>query len=165
MRAITAIVVHDEEEPFTDLKRRLARLDIPSLQMRIFVETKYFLKRPHEPAPIFTAVTLPDGNWADVLEAAKNATPPCPVIVVSRFVDLNLYLEALQNEKGRSVRVYGDPFLPNVVSLSRRANPRLAARLQEILLRSPQASSRHICAPDEWQNPARAFLLYALAPF
>ncbi len=96
MRAITAIVVHDEEEPFRDLKRRLAELGIPSLQLRTFVETKYFLKRLHGSALIFTAIALPDGNWADVLKAAQNAMPPCPVIVVSRFVDLNLYLEALQ---------------------------------------------------------------------
>lgn len=96
MRAITAIVVHDEEEPFRDLKRRLAELGIPSLQLRTFVETKYFLKRLHASAPIFTAIALPDGNWADVAEAAHSATPPSPVIVVSRFVDLNLYCEALQ---------------------------------------------------------------------
>lgn len=96
MSGITAIVVHDEEEPFRDLKRRLSELGIPSLQLRTFVETKYFLKRLHGSALIFTAIALSDGNWADVLEAAQNATPPCPVIVVSRFVDLNLYLEALQ---------------------------------------------------------------------
>jgi len=99
MRAITtmtAIVVHDEEAPFRELKRRLAKLGIASLELRTFVEAKYFLKRLHGSALIFTDITLPDGNWADVVEAAQNATPPCPVIVVSRFVDLHLYLEALQ---------------------------------------------------------------------
>lgn len=96
MNKITALMVHDEEELFRDLKRRVSELGIPSIQLRTFVEVKYLLKRLHQPTLIFTDVTLPDCTWTDVVEAAKNTTPPCPVIVVSRFVDLSLYLEALQ---------------------------------------------------------------------
>jgi|GEM_PF-665677 FixJ family two-component response regulator len=96
MNSITTLIVHDEERPFEELYRRLKELNVPSLQLRTFVETKYFLKRLRHPVLIFTDVALPDGTWADVLEAAKNATFPSPVIVVSRFVDLNLYLETLQ---------------------------------------------------------------------
>lgn len=96
MKDITALMVHNEEEPFRDLKRRVSELGIPSLQLATLVEAKYFLKRLHHPALIFTDVNLPDGTWADVVEAAKRVAPPCPVIVVSRFVDLSLYLEASQ---------------------------------------------------------------------
>lgn len=96
MKGITVLMVHNEEEPFKELYRRVKGLNISALQLRTFVETKYYLKRLHHPALIFTDTTLPDGTWADVVEAAKNVVPPCPVIVVSRFVDLSLYLEALQ---------------------------------------------------------------------
>ncbi len=96
MKDITALLVHNDDRPFDELQRRLKELSITSLRLRTFVEAKYFLKRLHHPALIFTDVTLPDGTWADVVEAGKNATPPCPVIVVSRFVDLSLYLEASQ---------------------------------------------------------------------
>ena len=96
MKTITVLMVHDEEGVFRDLKHRLSELGLSFFQLRTFVEIKYFLKRLHRSTLIFTDTTLPDGTWADVVEVAKNATPPCPVIVVSRVVDLALYLEAMQ---------------------------------------------------------------------
>jgi FixJ family two-component response regulator len=140
---MTAIVVHDEEEPFRDLKRRLSELGIPSIQLRTFVETKYFLKRLHGSALIFTAIALPDGNWADVVEAAQNATPPCPVIVVSRFVDLHLYLEALQ--KGAADFIVA-PFRTNDLqsiihsAMMKLADAREPASTASVGLRAPGAA-------------------------
>lgn len=98
MKGITALMVHDEEQPFYDLQHRVSEFGVPSIRLRTVVEVKYFLKRLRQPALIFTDVDLPDGTWADVVTEARNATPPAPVIVVSHFVDLSLYLEAL--EKG-----------------------------------------------------------------
>lgn len=97
MQRITALMVHDEDGPFGDIERRMGELGIVPIGLRTLVEVKYFLKRLRKPALIFTAVTLPDGTWADVVNEAKNASTPSPVIVVSRFVDLSLYLETLQN--------------------------------------------------------------------
>lgn len=96
MKSIVALLVHNDEQPFDELQRRLKELNISSLHLRTFIEVKYFLKRLRHPALIFTDATLPDGTWADVVDAAKTATLSCPVIVVSRFVDLSLYREALQ---------------------------------------------------------------------
>lgn len=96
MKGIVALLVHNDEQPFDELQPRLKELNISSLHLQTFIEVKYFLKRLSHPALIFTDATLPDGTWADVVDAAKTATPSCPVIVVSRFVDLSLYREALQ---------------------------------------------------------------------
>jgi FixJ family two-component response regulator len=96
MRETAVFVLFNEEKQFDELIRRLRELDVPWLELRTVVETKYELKRLNRPALIFTAVTLPDGTWADVIDAAKDASSSCPVVVVSRLVDLELYLEALQ---------------------------------------------------------------------
>lgn len=96
MKGIIALIVHDEEQPFRELERRVSEFGVPSMRLRTVIEVKYFLKRLRRPALILTDVNLPDGTWADVVEEAKNAMPPAPVIVVSHFVNLSLYLEALQ---------------------------------------------------------------------
>lgn len=137
MKGIIALMVHDEEEPFHDLKRRVSELGIPSVQLRTFVEVKYLLKRLHQPALIFTDVILPDGTWADVAEEAKNATTPCPVIVVSRFVDLSLYLEALQ--RGAADFIVAPFSTAELGSIIRAAT----AGLTE----SPQARAASECQP------------------
>ncbi len=45
---------------------------------------------------IFTDVQLPDGDWKRVLQMARHSPSPAEVIVVSRFVDVPLYLDALE---------------------------------------------------------------------
>lgn len=47
------------------------------------------------PVAIFTDVELPDGDWKQVLQIAQQAPVPVQVIVVSRIVDVHLYLDAL----------------------------------------------------------------------
>ena len=50
------------------------------------------------PDLILTDTVLPDGSWEDILQIAQKAPVPINVIVVSRLVDIRLYVEAL--EKG-----------------------------------------------------------------
>lgn len=45
---------------------------------------------------IFTDVRLPDGDWRQVLHLARHASVPIEVILVSRIVDVRLYLDALE---------------------------------------------------------------------
>lgn len=45
---------------------------------------------------IFTDVQLPDGDWKQVLGVARQPSARAEVIVVSRFVDVPLYLDALE---------------------------------------------------------------------
>lgn len=45
---------------------------------------------------IFTDVQLFDGDWKQVLQMARQSPNPAELVVVSRFVDVPLYLEALE---------------------------------------------------------------------
>jgi len=56
------------------------------------------LSAANPPDLILTDLDLPDGTWEDILQLAQKAPVPVNVIVVSRLVDIRLYIEAL--EKG-----------------------------------------------------------------
>ena len=45
---------------------------------------------------MFTDTDLPDGGWTETVAFAGRARPPVPVIVVSRVVDIRLYLDAME---------------------------------------------------------------------
>jgi two-component system response regulator PilR (NtrC family) len=45
---------------------------------------------------VFTDLDLPDGNWPDIVRLAKGAAEPVNVIVVSRLVDIPLYIRAIE---------------------------------------------------------------------
>ena len=46
---------------------------------------------------VFTEATLPDGEYRDVCRIASQPAKPLPVIVVSPFVDTDLYLDSMEN--------------------------------------------------------------------
>lgn len=92
-----ALLVHDEETPLADLKPLLKSQGIDVLQARSCAEAKAALACAEPPAVIFTNTKLGDGTWADVEALAERECPAVPVIVVSRFVDLPLYIEALES--------------------------------------------------------------------
>lgn len=45
---------------------------------------------------IFTDLYLPDGGWKQMLQMARQTPARAEVILVSRFVDVPLYLDALE---------------------------------------------------------------------
>lgn len=47
------------------------------------------------PVALFTDLYLPDGDWQEVLQIAREAPVPVRVIAVSRIVDVRLYLDTL----------------------------------------------------------------------
>lgn len=49
------------------------------------------------PSIVFCDASLPDGTWADILTFAGGECPAVPVIVVSRVVDINLYINVLEH--------------------------------------------------------------------
>jgi CheY-like chemotaxis protein len=53
------------------------------------------LRDANPPHLVFTEDTLPDGTWAEVVKRAMMACKPVKVIVVSRVVDVSLYVEAM----------------------------------------------------------------------
>ena len=45
---------------------------------------------------IFTDLQLSDGDWKQILQMARQSPAPAEVVIVSRFVDVPLYLDALE---------------------------------------------------------------------
>ena len=83
--------------PLQTLNQELQSQSVRTRQARSCEEAARLLAALDPPEVIFTDTQLPDGNWADVVQLAENASQPVNVIVVSRLVDIRLYVEALQN--------------------------------------------------------------------
>lgn len=90
-----AILIRGSEgEIFSMLKVVLERQGIAtSLASTPQEALEQFREETLEPL-VFTDVTTPAGTWAEVLHAFERAH--IPVIVVSRTVDLKLYIDALE---------------------------------------------------------------------
>lgn len=94
---IRVLLVHDEEGPMKELNELLKRQGLETSRLRNCAGVETVMADPEPPHLIFTDTVLPDGTWADVKNLAARADWAVPVIVVSRFVNLALYLEALEN--------------------------------------------------------------------
>ena len=88
-----AILIRGSEgEIFSKLKKVLERQGIATSIVSTPQEAlRQFREEEDEEPLVFTDVTTPAGTWAEVLHAFEQ-----PVIVVSRTVDLNLYIDALE---------------------------------------------------------------------
>lgn len=93
---IQALLVHDEEGPWTELRTLLQRQGLETAQAQTYAEAEAALSCIQPPDLVFTDTAFKDGTWADIEGLAKNAARAAPVIVVSRFVDLPLYLDVLE---------------------------------------------------------------------
>lgn len=93
---IRALLVHSEEKPMAELKALLEAQGIKTSQARSFAEVEPVMARVGPLALIFTDPVLTDGTWVDVVALAESGHPVIPLIVVSRFVDLRLYLDVLE---------------------------------------------------------------------
>jgi len=109
-------LVHDEEGPLTQLKFVLERQGIETSRVRTCAEAEAALTYAQPPLLIFTDTVLTDGTWANIAALAEKGHLALSVIVVSRHVDICLYLDAL--ESGASdfiVPPFGDADVAYVV--------------------------------------------------
>ena len=90
----SVLLVHDQEEPFNALEQILRSQGIRTEHARTCSGAGVALRGPCSARVVLTDTSLTDGTWADVLDLAGAA----PVVVVSRLVDIDLYLNVL--EKG-----------------------------------------------------------------
>jgi DNA-binding NtrC family response regulator len=97
---LRALLVHDQEEPWTGLKPLLERQGVATSRARSCAEAEWVLQSPEPNLLVLTEPVLPDGTWAEILALAGRGPSPVPVVVVSRYVDVDLYLDVL--EKGGS---------------------------------------------------------------
>ncbi|MGH6630436.1 MAG: response regulator [Burkholderiales bacterium] len=110
---ISALLLYDSPDPLNLLT---AALQGPGLRIRVArtcAEARRELSGPKPPDLVFTDIKLPDGDWSDVVRLAEGARAPVNVIVVSRLVDIPLYVQAI--EQG-AFDFITPPFEPSDVS-------------------------------------------------
>ena len=88
----SVLLVHDQEEPFHALEQILLSQGIRTEHAHTCSEAGSALRGPCSARVVLTDTSLSDGTWADVLDLASAV----PVVVVSRLVDIELYLNALE---------------------------------------------------------------------
>ena len=93
---VAVLLVSDQEAIYRQLKSVLEKQGVQVRVAHYCAQVQNLLKQFALPAVIFSDTTLPDGSWADVLDLASLAQRPVPLIVVSRIVNINLYIGALE---------------------------------------------------------------------
>ncbi|HLI30782.1 MAG TPA: response regulator [Terriglobia bacterium] len=91
-----ALLVTGEGQRFKALRNALEEQGIGSRWARSFAEAQAVLRKPGLPQIIFTDTSLPDGDWESVLQLALKTPAHVDVIVVSPWVDIKLYLDAIE---------------------------------------------------------------------
>lgn len=97
-KKLRILLVHDQEEPWNGLTPLLEWQGITTFRARNCAEAECALGSPESHLLVLTEPILPDGTWAEILALAGRMPSPVPVVVVSRYVDVDLYLDVL--EKG-----------------------------------------------------------------
>jgi DNA-binding NtrC family response regulator len=92
---ISALLLHQPTEPQRVLKEALEGRSVKVNWLRNFGEALPLLKGSDPPHLVFTEALLPDGAWTDVVTLALAALKPVKVIVVSRLIDMRLYVETM----------------------------------------------------------------------
>ncbi len=92
---ISAVLLHRPAESQRLLKQALEGRSIKVNWLQNYREALPLLRAADPPHLVFTDALLPDGTWADVVKLALAALKPVKVIVVSRLIDIRLYVETM----------------------------------------------------------------------
>ena len=92
---ISALLLHQSTESQRLLKQSLEGRSIKVNWLKTCGEALPLLRKADPPHLVFTEALLPDGNWADIVKLALGALKPVKVIVVSRLVDIKLYVDTI----------------------------------------------------------------------
>ncbi len=92
---ISALLVHDQASPLDSLKFALRDLSIDPHSARTCSEAERLLTRIR-PQIIFTAISLADGSWSDIVKVAEEAPFPLKVIVVGTTPNIEQYLSVME---------------------------------------------------------------------
>lgn len=77
------------------IERKLDELDATSWRVDSFQEFQQLTREIGTPEVIITGVSLPDGNWCDVLRSTVLDDVPTRVLVCTREADERLWSEAI----------------------------------------------------------------------
>jgi ActR/RegA family two-component response regulator len=92
---VTAVLLHQAGDSIGLLKLALESYSIKVRWLKTVQEVLPLLREATPPHLIFTEAKLPDGTWADVVKQACRASQAVKVIVVSRLVDVSLYVDTM----------------------------------------------------------------------
>jgi DNA-binding NtrC family response regulator len=92
---ISALLLHEPTESQRLLKQALEGRSIKVNWLRNCGEALAVLREANPPHLVFTEALLPDGTWQDVVKLSLGALKPVKVIVVSRLVDIRLYVDTM----------------------------------------------------------------------
>ncbi len=92
---VSAILLYRPGDARDLLKMALQSHSIDIHCLTTVQEALPLLRDPDPPHLVFTEDTLPDGTWAEVVKRSLMASKPVKVIVISRVVDVSLYVEAM----------------------------------------------------------------------
>ena len=92
-----ALLVRRDDRFFGELRRVLESLGLEAVRVSNCKELESRLQDGGPFLTVFTDVTLPDGGYRDVCRMASRPAKPLPVIVVSPFVDVDLYIDSMEN--------------------------------------------------------------------
>ncbi len=92
-----ALLVYNEDEPVRAVEQIILGQAISTRRVRKCSEAAAMLRNARAPALVVTDTSLPDGDWADVLKATRTCASSPPLIVVSRLVDIRLYLDVMES--------------------------------------------------------------------
>jgi DNA-binding response OmpR family regulator len=87
------LLVHDEAQAFGGLEETLHQQEIMTRHAHGCAQARSMLEESGPVDLVLTDVALPDGVWRDVIGLVREARKPTPVIVISRVVNMRLYLD------------------------------------------------------------------------
>ncbi len=97
MASIRSLVVHPNADSFEWLEVLLQKQGIQALHAEGYTQTKAILDQAEPPQIVFTAFVLADGTWEDIVNLVARTPRPAPVIVVSRSLDIQLYVKVMES--------------------------------------------------------------------
>jgi ActR/RegA family two-component response regulator len=93
---VAAILLHKAGEAMALLKLALEGQSIQIRWLTTVQEALPLLRAANPPHLVFAEAKLPDGTWADIVKQARGARKPVKVSVVSRLVDVSLYVDTME---------------------------------------------------------------------
>ena len=90
------ILVSGDDMLLAELSRVLDPCPLEIRTLKSCLDAANEIGRCSTASVIFADIQLPDGGWKHVLQLAREASARAEVILVARFVDVRVYLDALE---------------------------------------------------------------------
>jgi DNA-binding NtrC family response regulator len=91
--AHSVLLIHNEPDAFRELEATLGEQKIRTCRAHHCAEARKMLRRSVPVDLVLTEAVLADGTWKDVIRLARELANDAPVIVMSRVMNMSLYLD------------------------------------------------------------------------